>query len=112
MGNDAWHGICDYGLVSRNQAIENWNSPLAKVIFLKCGMDRPTRQQCVARHGRKPRPSDPFFLASYGIEYLVIKFTVRMPEGGSQNLAYPRVRIAVRNAKLITYGAMFVATSV
>jgi hypothetical protein len=35
-----------------------------------------------------------------------------MPEGGPPNLAYRRVRIAVRNANLITYGAMFVATSV
>jgi hypothetical protein len=46
------------------------------------------------------------------MEYLVIKFMVGMPEGGPPNLAYPRVRIAVRNANLISYGAMFVATAV
>jgi hypothetical protein len=54
----------------------------------------------------------PFFFASYGIEYLVIKSMVGMPEGGPPNLAYSRVRIAVRNANLITYGAMFVGTAV
>lgn len=32
--------------------------------------------------------------------------------GGPPKLAYPRVRIAVRNANLITYGVMFMGTSV
>ena len=54
----------------------------------------------------------PFFFASYGTEYLVMKHMVGMPEGGNPKLAYPRVRIAVRNANLITYGAMFAASSV
>ena len=53
----------------------------------------------------------PFFFASYAIEYRVIKSVVGMPEG-SPNRAYPRVRIAVRNANLVTYGAMFAAPSV
>ena len=54
----------------------------------------------------------PFFFASYGTEYLVMRFMVGAPEGGAPNVAYPRVRIAVRNANLITYGVMFVASSV
>jgi hypothetical protein len=54
----------------------------------------------------------PFFIASYGIEYLVMAYMVGMPAGGPENLTYPRVKRAVRNANLVTYGAMFIATSI
>ena len=54
----------------------------------------------------------PFFLASYGIEYLVVSYMVGMPEGGPANVAFPRVRIAVRNANLVTYALMFIGTAV
>ncbi|HXX14402.1 MAG TPA: hypothetical protein VEJ47_05815 [Candidatus Eremiobacteraceae bacterium] len=54
----------------------------------------------------------PFFLVSYGIEYLVLGLMVGMPEGGPPNLAYDKVRLAVRNANLVTYGVMFLATSI
>lgn len=37
---------------------------------------------------------------------------VGMPNGGPPNLAYSRVRIAVRNSNLITYGVMFLAAAV
>ena len=53
----------------------------------------------------------PFFFASYGIEYLVMAYMIGMPSGGPENLAYPRIRTAVRNANLVTYGAMLIATS-
>ena len=54
----------------------------------------------------------PFFFASYGIEYLVMAYMIGMPSGGPENLAYPRIRTAVRNANLVTYGAMFIAASI
>ena len=54
----------------------------------------------------------PFFFASYGIEYLVMAYMIGMPSGGPENLAYPRIRTAVRNANLATYGAMFIAASI
>lgn len=53
----------------------------------------------------------PFFFASYGIEYFVMAHMIGMPSGGTENLAYPRIRTAVRNANLVTYGAMFIAAS-
>ena len=54
----------------------------------------------------------PFFFVSYGIEYFVMAYMIGMPAGGPENLAYSRVRGAVRNANLVTYGAMFLATSI
>jgi hypothetical protein len=54
----------------------------------------------------------PFFFASYGIEYFVMAYMIGMPSGGPENLAYPRIRTAVRNANLVTYGAMFIAASI
>jgi hypothetical protein len=54
----------------------------------------------------------PFFFASYGIEYFVMAYMIGMPSGGPENLAYPRIRTAVRKANLVTYGAMFIAASV
>lgn len=54
----------------------------------------------------------PFFFVSYGVEYLVLYHMVGVPEGGPPNVAYPRVRVAVRNANLVTYGAMVIAVTV
>ena len=54
----------------------------------------------------------PFFFASYGIEYLVMAHMIGMPSGGPANLEYPRIRTTVRNANLVTYGAMFIAASI
>jgi hypothetical protein len=54
----------------------------------------------------------PFFFVSFGIEYLVMAHMIGMPSGGPGNLAYPRIRTAVRNANLVTYGAMFIAASI
>ena len=101
-----------FGVIQRGNAIQNWQSPIAKVIWLFLGSAwiGPTNDKNV---WLIPAATlvllVPFFLASYGIEYRVIKFMVGMPEGGPPNLSYPRVRIVVRNANLITYGAMFVA---
>jgi hypothetical protein len=100
------------GLMDKSNTFQN--SPLAKVTLFLVGwawIGPPDKDVSVI-------PTAilvllvPFFFASYGIEYLVMRFMVGMPEGGAPNVAYPRVRIAVRNANLITYGAMFVGTYV
>lgn len=100
------------GIAERSHAIQNWDSPLTKVIgvILCSAWIGPTNGKNV---WVVPAATlvllVPFFFASYYIEYLVLKFMVGTSEGGPPNLACPRVRIAVRNANLITYGAMFVA---
>jgi hypothetical protein len=103
------------GLISKSNGIQNWHSPLANIIlvFLSSAWIGPPEGKNVwLIPAATLALLVPFFFASYGIEYLVIKFMVGMPEGGPPNLAYPKVRIAVRNANIITYGAMLVATSV
>jgi hypothetical protein len=103
------------GVVGSSQTIQNWHSPLAKVILLffsSAWIGPPNSKNLWLIPAATLVLLVPFFFASYGIEYRVIKSMVGMPEGGPPNLAYSRVRIAVRNANLITYGAMFVATSV
>jgi len=54
----------------------------------------------------------PFFLISYGIEYVIVNFMNGVPEGDPPRFAYPKVRIAVRNANFVTCGAMFIGTAV
>jgi hypothetical protein len=102
-------------LVGRSEKLQNWHSPVAKVIFLFLG------SAWIAPVEGKDAWLIPaatlallisFFFASYGVEYLVMWFMLGMPEEEPPDLAYPRVRIAVRNANLVTYGAMFLATSV
>ncbi|HTF27029.1 MAG TPA: hypothetical protein VK937_24470 [Candidatus Limnocylindria bacterium] len=103
-----------FGIIERSNAIQNWRSPIAQVIWLFLGsawIGPPSEKNVWVIPAATLVLLVPFFLASYGIEYLVVKHMVGMPEGGPPNLAYRRVRIAVRNANLITYGAMFVATS-
>lgn len=103
------------GLASRSSAIQNWHSPLANVVFVLLGAAwlGPVEGKDVwIIPAATLALLIPFFFASYGIEYLVLHFMVGMPEGGPPNLAYSRVRIAVRNANLVTYGAMFVAAAI
>lgn len=102
-------------LVGSNTRVQNWHSPLASVIMLfvsAAWVGPPGPKSLWLVPAATLILLVPFFFASYGIEYLVIKQMVGVPEGGPLNLTYPRVRIAVRNANLITYGAMFLATSV
>jgi hypothetical protein len=54
----------------------------------------------------------PFFVASYAVEYLIINHMLGMPEGDPSNLTSQRIRAAVRNANLVTYGIMAIATGV
>jgi hypothetical protein len=53
----------------------------------------------------------PFFFASYSIEGTVARIMAETPDSGLQDIPYPGLRLAVRNANLITYGFMIVATS-
>jgi len=54
----------------------------------------------------------PFFLASYLIESAVVIYRIGMPGGEPSNLSYSHIRAAVRNANLVTYGAIFVGVAV
>jgi len=102
-------------IADRSNAIQNWHSPLAEVIWFFLGsawIGPPSEKNLWVIPAATLVLLVPFFLASYGIEYLVVSYMVGMPEGGPPNLAYCRIRIAVRNANLVTYGAMFIATSV
>jgi hypothetical protein len=93
-------------------AAQNWHSPLANVILVLFGSAwlAPPEHNLWAVPAAVLPLLIPFFFASYGIEYLILWFMIGEPEGGAPNLAYKRVRIAVRNANLVTYGAMFIAT--
>jgi hypothetical protein len=98
----------------QSTTVQNWNSPLATVILFLF-------------HSAWIGPAEgknvwwipaailvllvPFFLASWGLEYAVIAYMVGMPEGGPPKLEYPHVKLAVRNANLVTYGVMFIAAA-
>jgi len=95
--------------------IQRWHSPMAKIIlffFTSAWVPLSDHQAIWWVPAAILALLVPFFFASYGVEYLVMRFMVGKREGAPPNLAYPRVRIAVRNANLITYGVMFVVTSV
>jgi len=108
--------LISVGILGQFDAAYKWHSPLAQVIWVLVG------SAWIGSLGREhaiwPIPAAtlvllvPFFLASYAIEYRVMKSIMRMREGGPPELPDGRVRIAVRNANLITYGAMFVAATV
>lgn len=103
------------GVVDKSPAIQNWHSPIANVIFFflsSAWIGPPEGKNAWLIPAATLVLLAPFFFASYGLEYLVMRFMVGMPDGGPPELAYRHVRISVRNANLITYGAMFLATSV
>jgi hypothetical protein len=103
------------GLLERSNAIQNWNSPIARVVGLLLSS---------AWLGPMSGENDwiipsatlvllvPFFFASYAVEYFVVRLMVGMRDDTLPVLTMPRVRVAVRNANLVTYGAMFVGTSI
>lgn len=100
-------------LVNKSNAIQNWNSPLANVVFvlLSSAWLGPTEREWVIPAATLVLLM-PFFFASYWIEYFIVRRIVGKPDGEPASLGYPRVRIAVRNANLVTYGAMFFATCI
>jgi hypothetical protein len=102
------------GLVGESSALQNWHSPIANVIFFlfsSAWLNPDLGERAWFIPAALLVLLIPFFFASYWIEYLVVRRMVGMP-GGEPNLAHPRVRVAVRNANLVTYGAMFVGTSI
>ena len=108
-------GYGTIGLLDLANLADKWHSPIADLVFLflSSAWIPPTSDNSL---WIVPAATlcllIPFFFASYGIEYAVVAWMVGMPEGGPPNLVYPRVRIAVRNANLITYGLMFLGTSI
>jgi hypothetical protein len=54
----------------------------------------------------------PFFFASYAVEYRVIRSMLVEPAGNPSNQTRVQVRTAVRNANLVTYAILGIATSV
>ena len=102
-------------LVDKIHPIQNWHSPIANVIFflLSSAWVAPVegRDQWLVSAATLVLLI-PFFFASYWIEYLVVRRMVGRLDGDEPNLTYPRIRTAVRNANLVTYGAMFLAVSV
>ena len=103
------------GLVSESNALQNWHSPIANAIFFlfsSAWLNPDLGEDAWVIPAATVILLIPFFFASYWIEYFVVRKMVGTPDGEPSNLAYARVRRAVRNANLITYGIMFLATSV
>ena len=96
--------------------IQEWHSPIAKIVIILLSAawlgppDRKDEVWVVA--AATLVLLIPFFFASYWIEYLVVRNMIGVPDGETPNLTYPSVKIAVRNANLVTYGAMFLAPSI
>ena len=103
------------GIVEWKFPNQNWNSPIVKMVFFllsSAWIRPPAINQLWLVPAAVLVLLVPFFFASYGIEYLVVRHTLKIPDGGPANTAYSRVRIAVRNANLVTYGLMFLGTAV
>lgn len=102
-------------LLDQVPGVEAWHSPLAGVLFFilsSAWIGPPDRTSIWVIPAACLVLLVPFFFASYLVEYLVIRDRIGKPEGDRPNLGYPRVRIAVRNANLITYGIMFLSTTI
>ena len=103
------------GLVSESHTLQNWHSPIAYVIFFlfsSAWLNPDLGENAWVIPAATLILVIPFFFASYWIEYFVVRKMVGTPDGEPSILAYARVRTAVRNANLITYGIIFLATSV
>jgi len=103
------------GLVGESNALQNWHSPIANVIFFffsSAWLNPDLGEDAWVIPAATLILLIPFFFASYWIEYFVVRKMVGTPDEQPSNLAYARVRKAVRNANLVTYGIMFIATSV
>ena len=104
-----------FGLLESSQKIQNWHSPIANVIFFllsSAWLGPPSEKDVWVIPAATLVLLIPFFFASYWIEYFIMRTMIGVHDADSTNLAYPRVRVAVRNANLVTYGTMFIATSV
>lgn len=105
--------VATSGFVGPSQ-IEKWHSPIANVILflLSSAWIGPDANSAWLIPAAAMILLVPFFFVSYGMEYFIVNFMIGVPEGDPPRFAYPKVRIAVRNANLVTYGAMFVGTTV
>jgi len=102
------------GIVDWKFPNQDWDSPIVSaVLFLlnSAWIRPPARNQAWLIPAAVLVLLVPFFLASYGIEYLIVRHVVGIADGGPPNLSYPRVRIAVWNANLLTCAFMFVGTA-
>jgi hypothetical protein len=97
--------------VFESQVERYGDSPLAKAVFLLVGSAwiGPTGTPWVIAAACLILLI-PFFFASYGVEYTVVRLMMRNDDVSEAELL--DVRIAVRNANLATYTAMFAGTSV
>ncbi len=102
------------GMVNASPALQNWNSPIATAVsfVLTSAWIGPVEG---SQDWMVPAATlvllVPFFFASYFVEYQVIRSMVGKFESRGPLLTASRVKAAVRNANLVTYGIMFLATS-
>ena len=101
-------------LLFQSKAIQNWDSPLANVIYVFIGAAwiGPEEGTIWMIPAAILVLLVPFFFASYWVEYFVIKAMLGRRKEDQLKFEPTKTRIAVRNANLITYGAMFVGTAV
>ena len=110
----AWAIMVGLEIGTYSSPIQHWNSPVATAVLfiLQAAWLGP-----IVGDNAWMIPAAtlvilvPFFFASYFVEYLVIRSMVDKFESRGPRLAACRVRVAVRNANLVTYGIMFLATS-
>jgi hypothetical protein len=106
----------DFGvweLADRSHAIQNWRSPIADVVFLVLGSAwiAPPENHLWEVPCAVLALLVPFFFASYGSEYLVMSHMLALPDDDTSSRTSHSIRIAVRNANLVTYGIMATLTS-
>ena len=103
-----------FSAIEHSNAIQNWDSPIVRVVSLlsSAWLGPFSDKNIWVIPAATLVLLVPFFFASYAVEYLVIRLIVGMRDDTLPNLQYSRVRVAVRNANLVTYGAMFVGTSI
>lgn len=110
----AWAIMVGLEMGAYSSPISNWNSPIAAAVLFILGS---AWLGPIAGDNAWMIPAAtlvilvPFFFASYFVEYLVIKSKVDKFETGGPWLSASRVKAAVRNANLVTYGIMFLAKS-
>jgi hypothetical protein len=100
--------LAAFGIFDRSDAIRNWHSPIARVIWFflaSAWIGPPSAANVWLIPSAILALLIPFFLVSYLIEYFVVRFMVGASEGDL------KVRVAVRNANLVTYGVMFFVTT-
>ncbi|HKO05333.1 MAG TPA: hypothetical protein VJW51_11320 [Candidatus Acidoferrales bacterium] len=91
---------------------ENWEGPLANVIYVLFASAWISPDETWMLPAATLVLLVPFFFASYWVEYQVMKRILDRRKGQPPDFTYGAMRIAVRNANLVTYGAMFAGVAV